>query len=51
MATKILVNLSKKSDFYNKFNNHKINDKLSEYIYFMIIKLIIYFMIIKLIIK
>ncbi len=33
MATEILVNLNKKSDFYNKFNNHKINEKLSEYIY------------------
>ena len=33
MATEILVNLNKKSDFYNKFNNHKINEKLSDYIY------------------
>ncbi len=33
MTTKILVNLNKKSDFYNKFNNHKINENLSNYIY------------------
>lgn len=33
MATEILVNLNKKRDFYNKFNNHKINERLSEYIY------------------
>lgn len=33
MATEILVNLNRKGDFYNKFNNHKINDRLSEYIY------------------
>ena len=33
MATEILVNLNKKSDFYNKFNNHKISERLSEYIY------------------
>ena len=33
MATEILVNLNKKSDFYNKFNNHQINEKLSDYIY------------------
>ena len=32
MATEILVNLNKKSDFYNKFNNHQINEKLSDYI-------------------
>lgn len=33
MNTEILVNLNKKRDFYNKFSNLKINDKLSEYIY------------------
>ena len=33
MNTEILVNLNKKRDFYNKFSNAKINDKLSEYIY------------------
>lgn len=33
MTTEILVNLNKKSDFYNKFNNHKINANLSDYIY------------------
>lgn len=33
MNTEILVNLNKKKDFYNKFSNVKINDKLSEYIY------------------
>lgn len=33
MATEILVTLNRKSDFYNKFNNHKINERLSEYIY------------------
>ena len=33
MNTEILVNLNKKRDFYNKFSNVKINDKLSEYIY------------------
>ena len=33
MATEILVNLNKKRDFYNKFNNHKISERLSEYIY------------------
>lgn len=33
MNTEILVNLNKKRDFYNKFSNVKINEKLSEYIY------------------
>ena len=33
MNAEILVNLNKKRDFYNKFSNLKINDKLSEYIY------------------
>lgn len=33
MNAEILVNLNKKRDFYNKFSNAKINDKLSEYIY------------------
>lgn len=33
MNTEILVNLNKKRDFYNKFSNLKMNDKLSEYIY------------------
>ena len=33
MNTEILVNLNKKRDFYNKFSNVKVNDKLSEYIY------------------
>ena len=33
MNTEILVNLNKKRDFYNKFSNLKINDKLNDYIY------------------
>ena len=33
MNTEILVNLNKKREFYNKFSNVKINEKLSEYIY------------------
>ena len=33
MYTEILVNLNKKRDFYNKFSNLKINDKLNDYIY------------------
>lgn len=33
MYTEILVNLNKKRDFYNKFSNLKINDKLNGYIY------------------
>lgn len=33
MNNEIIVNLNKKRDFYNKFSNKKINDKLSEYIY------------------
>ena len=33
MKTEILVTLNKKSDFYNKFNNSKINENLSQYIY------------------
>ena len=33
MNTKILVNLNKKRDFYNRFSNAKISDKLNNYIY------------------